>query len=175
MCHVWSLIFARLYNGVFNMCARCWCIKKFKHKKKILLIFSALKNVKNIIFFYKFYFVLQRNLNFSSQCELAKQHKKSFFLLYTLNDDIHEYWFAYIMTRSKWLSLLALALISAFTVKECTAQSESLLRVGKAINVFVRYGYLSISMKVISYNDTERWIFKEPTKNIFQVRIANKK
>ena len=75
------------------------------------------------------------------------------------------------MTRSKWLSLLAIAFISiAFTTKECVGQSESLLRVGKAINVFVRYGYLSISMKVISYNDTERWIFKEPTKNVFQVR-----
>ncbi|XP_070503011.1 torso-like protein [Chironomus tepperi] len=73
------------------------------------------------------------------------------------------------MTRSKWLSLLAIAFITiAFTTKECVGQSESLLRVGKAINVFVRYGYLSISMKVISYNDTERWIFKEPTKNVFQ-------
>jgi hypothetical protein len=71
---------------------------------------------------------------------------------------LYEYWFAHIMTRSRWLSLLTLALIStAFTAK---GQSESLLRVGKAINVFVRYGYLSISMKVISYNDTEKWIFK---------------
>lgn len=76
------------------------------------------------------------------------------------------------MTRSKWLSLLAIAFISiAFTTKDCVGQSESLLRVGKAINVFVRYGYLSISMKVISYNDTERWIFKEPTKNVFQVQV----
>ena len=84
---------------------------------------------------------------------------------------IYEYWFANIMTRSKWLSLLAIAFITiAFTTKECVGQSESLLRVGKAINVFVRYGYLSISMKVISYNDTEKWIFKEPTKNVFQVR-----
>lgn len=74
------------------------------------------------------------------------------------------------MTRSKWLSLLAIAVVTIATTKECFGQSESLLRVGKAINVFVRYGYLSISMKVISYNDTERWIFKEPTKNVFQVR-----
>ncbi|XP_052865417.1 torso-like protein [Anopheles cruzii] len=50
----------------------------------------------------------------------------------------------------------------------CTGQRESQLRLGKAVNVFLRYGYLSISMKVISYNDSERWLFKEPTNNIFK-------
>lgn len=73
------------------------------------------------------------------------------------------------MKNARWLGIFALAFITTFNTKECSGQSESLLRVGKAINVFIRYGYLSISMKVISYNDTERWIFKEPTKNIFQV------
>lgn len=53
----------------------------------------------------------------------------------------------------------------------CFGKTESKLRVGKAINVFVRYGYLSISMKVISYNDTEQWLFKEPTNNVFRVSI----
>lgn len=77
---------------------------------------------------------------------------------------------ANIMRDTRWLGIFALAFITTFTTKECSGQSESLLRVGKAINVFIRYGYLSISMKVISYNDTERWIFKEPTRNIFQVR-----
>lgn len=48
-------------------------------------------------------------------------------------------------------------------------KTESRLRVGKAVNVFVRYGYLGISMKVISYNDTEKWLFKEPTNNVFRV------
>lgn len=75
------------------------------------------------------------------------------------------------MKNSRLLGIFALAFITAFTTKECSGQSESLLRVGKAINVFIRYGYLSISMKVISYNDTERWLFKEPTKNIFQVSL----
>lgn len=51
----------------------------------------------------------------------------------------------------------------------CFAKIESRLRVGKTVNVFVRYGYLGISMKVISYNDTEKWIFKEPTNNVFRV------
>ncbi|XP_055314795.1 torso-like protein isoform X2 [Sitodiplosis mosellana] len=50
----------------------------------------------------------------------------------------------------------------------CMGKIESRLRVGKTINVFVRYGYLGISMKVISYNDTERWLFKEPTYNVFR-------
>jgi torso-like protein len=73
------------------------------------------------------------------------------------------------MKNARWLGIFALAFITTFNTKECCGQSESLLRVGKAINVFIRYGYLSISMKVISYNDTERWIFKEPTKNVFKV------
>jgi torso-like protein len=78
------------------------------------------------------------------------------------------------MRQPKWLSFLALAFITAvFTIRHCSGQNESLLRVGKAINVFIRYGYLSISMKVISYNDTERWIFKEPTKNVFQVCVLS--
>lgn len=51
----------------------------------------------------------------------------------------------------------------------CMGKIESRLRIGKTINVFVRYGYLGISMKVISYNDTERWLFKEPTYNVFRV------
>lgn len=52
-------------------------------------------------------------------------------------------------------------------------KTESRLRVGKSINVFVRYGYLGISMKVISYNDTERWLFKEPTNNVFLVSAVH--
>lgn len=53
----------------------------------------------------------------------------------------------------------------------CWGKSESQLRIGKAVNVFVRYGYLGISMKVISYNDTETWLFKEPTYNVFRVSL----
>lgn len=55
--------------------------------------------------------------------------------------------------------------------KLCLGKIESRLRIGKTINVFVRYGYLGISMKVISYNDTERWLFKEPTYNVFRVSV----
>lgn len=42
------------------------------------------------------------------------------------------------------------------------------VHVGTAINVFSRYGYLSISMRVIPRNDSDRsWIFREPTVEVF--------
>ncbi|XP_062126688.1 torso-like protein [Drosophila sulfurigaster albostrigata] len=66
-----------------------------------------------------------------------------------------------------WLWLLTLATI----VLAVSGSRESQLRIGKAINIFLRYGYLGISMRVIPYNDSaesERWIFKEPTKNIYK-------
>lgn len=41
-------------------------------------------------------------------------------------------------------------------------------RLGGAVNVFSRYGYLSISMRVVPRNDTETWIFREPTLDVFK-------
>lgn len=67
-----------------------------------------------------------------------------------------------------WLWLLTLALL----VLAASGSRESQLRIGKAINLFLRYGYLGISMRVIPFNDSaesERWIFKEPTRNIYKV------
>lgn len=49
---------------------------------------------------------------------------------------------------------------------------ESHLRIGKALNIFMRFGYLGISVHVIPYNDTTeevRWLFREPTHNIYKV------
>ncbi|XP_060531293.1 torso-like protein [Cylas formicarius] len=43
---------------------------------------------------------------------------------------------------------------------------ESQLKVGRSIDIFTRYGYLSLSMKVVPRNDSE-WIFREPTINVF--------
>jgi hypothetical protein len=44
------------------------------------------------------------------------------------------------------------------------------LHVGGAINLFSRYGYLSISMRVVPRNDTDpTWIFREPTVDIFRL------
>ncbi|XP_016905852.1 torso-like protein isoform X3 [Apis cerana] len=41
-------------------------------------------------------------------------------------------------------------------------------RLGGAVNIFSRYGYLSISMRVVPRNDTETWIFREPTLDVFR-------
>ncbi|ALC46154.1 tsl [Drosophila busckii] len=70
-----------------------------------------------------------------------------------------------------WLWLLTLVHALATT----SGSRESQLRIGKGVNVFVRYGYLSISMRVIPTNEsseTERWLFREPTRNIYK-NISN--
>lgn len=71
----------------------------------------------------------------------------------------------------KYIGYVCLSVV--IIARICLGASESQLRLGKAINIFIRYGYLSISMKVISYNDSETWLFKEPTKNIFRVCITS--
>lgn len=46
---------------------------------------------------------------------------------------------------------------------------SSELRLGGAINLFSRYGYLSISMRVVPRNDTDsKWLYREPTIDIFK-------
>ncbi|KAJ2941211.1 hypothetical protein O0L34_g10444 [Tuta absoluta] len=76
------------------------------------------------------------------------------------------------MVRVLSVLLLAVALCGAST----TLVSE--LGVGKAINIFMRYGYLSICMRVVPRNDTEEWMFREPTvgvfKNVEQFSVAPK-
>lgn len=45
------------------------------------------------------------------------------------------------------------------------------LSVGRSINIFSRYGYLSLSMRVVPRNDSSNnpyWIFREPTVDIFK-------
>lgn len=66
------------------------------------------------------------------------------------------------MVRTPTVLLLAVALCRAAT----TLDSE--LGVGKAINIFMRYGYLSICMRVVPRNDTEGWVFREPTVSVFR-------
>lgn len=61
---------------------------------------------------------------------------------------------------------LATVLISVVAGARSSAQAE--VHVGNAINVFSRYGYLSISMRVVPRNDSDRsWIVREPTVEIF--------
>ncbi|XP_066998635.2 torso-like protein [Anabrus simplex] len=58
------------------------------------------------------------------------------------------------------IALLSLLLLPA---------TGQLLHLGAAINIFSRYGYLSISMRVVPRNDTDTtWIFREPTVDIFK-------
>lgn len=46
--------------------------------------------------------------------------------------------------------------------------AHSDIKVGNAINVFNRYGYFSISMRVVPRNDSDHsWIFREPTVDVF--------
>ncbi|BES91131.1 torso-like protein [Nesidiocoris tenuis] len=46
---------------------------------------------------------------------------------------------------------------------------SSQLRVGGAVNLFGRFGYLSISMRVVPRNDSDNtWIFREPIVDIFK-------
>lgn len=77
---------------------------------------------------------------------------------------------AEIRKMSLLLKIIGFCILFLLINNLCMGKIESRLRIGKTINVFVRYGYLGISMKVISYNDTERWLFKEPTYNVFRVR-----
>ncbi|XP_026318105.1 torso-like protein isoform X1 [Hyposmocoma kahamanoa] len=68
------------------------------------------------------------------------------------------------MVRGHTVLLLAVALCM------CRAATtlDSELGVGKAINIFMRYGYLSICMRVVPRNDTEGWVFREPTVSVFR-------
>ncbi|XP_063622910.1 torso-like protein [Cydia splendana] len=59
-------------------------------------------------------------------------------------------------------------LTALLAVALCAATLDSELGVGKAINIFMRYGYLSICMRVVPRNDTEGWVFREPTVSVFR-------
>ncbi|CAH1958306.1 unnamed protein product [Acanthoscelides obtectus] len=50
--------------------------------------------------------------------------------------------------------------------REAGDDTASQLKIGRAIDIFTRYGYLSLSMKVISRNESD-WMFREPTIAIF--------
>lgn len=46
-------------------------------------------------------------------------------------------------------------------------------QLGGTVNVFSRYGYLSISMRVVPRNDSDTWVFREPTLEVFLDSIAS--
>lgn len=69
-------------------------------------------------------------------------------------------------------ALIAVIVLYALIRFQQTAHAD--IRVGNAINVFNRYGYFSISMRVVPRNDTDHsWIFREPTVDVF-TNVAEK-
>ncbi|XP_018335703.1 torso-like protein isoform X2 [Agrilus planipennis] len=73
-----------------------------------------------------------------------------------------------------WSRALLLVLVTALhAVGESAHQDnnsnfDTQLKVGRSIDLFTRYGYLSLSMKVVPRNDSvPTWIFREPTVDIF--------
>ncbi|CAG9856496.1 unnamed protein product [Phyllotreta striolata] len=66
--------------------------------------------------------------------------------------------------RATVLVLVTIALTTSRT--GAIPEEDSQLKVGRAIDIFTRYGYFSISMKVISRNESD-WIFREPTIEVF--------
>lgn len=77
--------------------------------------------------------------------------------------------------RHSWRALIIifiLTIISAIHLISATTSSNNTktgqLNIGRAINLFSRYGYLSISMRVVPRNDSEVWLFREPTVDVFQ-------
>lgn len=69
-----------------------------------------------------------------------------------------------------WGRALLLVLVTALTADGEGVQDtyDAQLKVGRSIDVFTRYGYLSLSMKVVPRNDSDpNWIFREPTVDVF--------
>ncbi|XP_071452930.1 torso-like protein [Hetaerina americana] len=65
--------------------------------------------------------------------------------------------------------LLFYALLSAALLPSSSPQPPTTqLHAGGAINIFSRYGYLSISIRVVPRNDSEPWVFREPMVDVFR-------
>ncbi|XP_015602217.1 torso-like protein [Cephus cinctus] len=66
-----------------------------------------------------------------------------------------------------WEGLRFLLVVVAIVANVHVIDSQK-PQLGGAVNVFSRYGYLSISMRVVPRNDTDTWIFREPTLDVFR-------
>ncbi|XP_045480810.1 torso-like protein isoform X1 [Harmonia axyridis] len=71
-------------------------------------------------------------------------------------------------TFRMWCRAQLLVLLTTVTIgySQDYGPDENTLKVGRSIDIFTRYGYLSLSIKVVPRNDTT-WIFREPTIDIF--------
>lgn len=79
-------------------------------------------------------------------------------------------WFRRRQPREMWsrTRFLLLAWTIALLAGIRLSNGSQRPRLGGAVNIFSRYGYLSISMRVVPRNDTETWIFREPTLDVFR-------
>ncbi|XP_076387915.1 membrane-attack complex domain containing protein torso-like isoform X1 [Megachile rotundata] len=79
-------------------------------------------------------------------------------------------WFSRRQPREMWsrTRFLVLAWTLALLVGARVSNGSQRPRLGGAVNIFSRYGYLSISMRVVPRNDTDTWIFREPTLDVFR-------
>ena len=65
------------------------------------------------------------------------------------------------------------AVLVALAVVVAAAAAQLQPHLGGAINLFSRYGYLSISMRVVPRNDSNpTWIFREPTVDVFRLEAV---
>ncbi|XP_076288528.1 membrane-attack complex domain containing protein torso-like isoform X2 [Lasioglossum baleicum] len=78
-------------------------------------------------------------------------------------------WYRHRQPREMWsrARFLVLAWMLALLVGTRVSDGSQGPRLGGAVNIFSRYGYLSISMRVLPRNDTDTWIFREPTLDVF--------
>ncbi|XP_031838701.1 membrane-attack complex domain containing protein torso-like isoform X1 [Nomia melanderi] len=87
-------------------------------------------------------------------------------------------WYHRRQPREMWsrTRFLVLAWMLALLVGARVSDGSQGPRLGGAVNIFSRYGYLSISMRVLPRNDTDTWIFREPTLDVFMnpVRTATR-
>lgn len=67
-----------------------------------------------------------------------------------------------------WCRAHLLVLLTALAAlgDDAPQPDENTLKIGRSIDIFTRYGYLSLSIKVVPRNDSA-WIFREPTIDIF--------
>jgi len=84
------------------------------------------------------------------------------------------------------VKLLTIFLVLVNVIEALGVSTETLIMngsdpkvpVGGVIHLFPRYGYLSLSMRVVPRNDSLSWIFLEPTKYIFEsstIHVEEKK
>ncbi|CAH0560307.1 unnamed protein product [Brassicogethes aeneus] len=66
-----------------------------------------------------------------------------------------------------WGRAQLLVLMTLLHAQGDEAQEDNELRVGRSIDIFTRYGYLSLSVKVVPKNEST-WLFREPTIDIFE-------